>query len=107
MFKLGYLMSLIGALGCLMVIDRRWRLVFWKDARRAWRTISLGWLGFVCWDALGIAGDIFYRGESPYLTGVVLGPEFPLEEAFFLLLLVYLPLLLWEGLKRRKGADHV
>ena len=30
-----YLLLLVALLGCMLLVDRRWRLVFWRDPRRA------------------------------------------------------------------------
>jgi len=32
---------------------------------------------------------VFFRGSGPWMTGVLLGPELPLEEVFFLMVLTY------------------
>ena len=52
---------------------------------------------FLLWDALGIVTGTFFRGESPYMTGVDLAPEMPLEEPVFLFFLTYLTLNLTTG----------
>jgi lycopene cyclase domain-containing protein len=44
---------------------------------------------FLAWDVVGIATGVFFRGSGPWMTGVLLGPELPLEELFFLMLLSY------------------
>ncbi|WJZ01967.1 lycopene cyclase domain-containing protein [Corynebacterium freiburgense] len=63
---------------------------FFQDFRRAC-CISLIMVGaFLVWDALGIATGSFYRGNSPYMTGIELAPELPLEEPIFLFFLTYL-----------------
>jgi lycopene cyclase domain-containing protein len=97
-----YLVSLIGALTCLGLIDYRWRLVFFKNPKAAAKVLAFGILFFVAWDASGIALGIFYSGHSRFMTNVYLGLNFPLEELFFLGLLCYLPMLAYEGLERRK-----
>jgi len=43
----------------------------------------------VVWDVVGIATGVFFRGSGPWMTGVLLGPELPLEEVFFLMVLTY------------------
>ncbi|HHU67060.1 lycopene cyclase domain-containing protein [Corynebacterium sp.] len=92
-----YLGVLLLTLGCMVLCDWRWRLAFFLDARRA-LVLSVGVVGaFLLWDALGIVTGTFFRGESPYMTGVDLAPEMPLEEPVFLFFLTYLTLNLATG----------
>ncbi|WP_298459261.1 lycopene cyclase domain-containing protein [uncultured Cellulomonas sp.] len=102
-----YLGALLVALGGLAALDRRYRLAFWVDARRAGLCVGVGVVVFLAWDLAGLALGIFARGESPHMTGVLLAPELPLEEAFFLALLSYNALLAWRAFDRaaqRRGA---
>ena len=92
-----YLACLLVALGAMVLLDARFRLVFWRDARRATIVLALGLVFFLAWDAAGIALGVFARGGSRFMTGIVLAPEFPLEEVFFLLFLCYLTLVLLFG----------
>jgi len=85
-----YLAALLVSLGCMALLDWRYRLFFWRDARRAGIVLAVGILFFLAWDLAGIGLDIFYRGETEIMTGVLLAPELPLEEVFFLALLCYL-----------------
>jgi lycopene cyclase domain-containing protein len=107
-----YLIALLVSLCGVGLLDRRFRLAFWYDARRSAWTVGLGVVGFLLWDLAGLALGIFARGDSPHMTGVLLAPELPLEEAFFLTLLCYVGLLLWRWFDvrtaRRAGArrDH-
>ena len=95
-----YLVALLVSLAGLAVLDRRFRLAFWADARRAVLAVGIGVLGFLLWDLAGLGLGIFARGGSPHMTGILLAPELPLEEAFFLALLCYTALLTWRGLER-------
>lgn len=95
-----YLSALLLALGGLATLDRRHRLAFWSDARRAAVCVGVGVVFFLLWDVAGLALGIFARGESPHMTGVLLAPELPLEEVFFLALLSYNALLAWRGFER-------
>ena len=85
-----YLAALLVSLTGMVVLDRKYRLFFARDARRATVVLVAGILFFLLWDLAGIGLGIFFRGGSPLLTGVVLAPELPLEEVFFLALLCYL-----------------
>lgn len=92
-----YLLVLLASIGCMVLLDRRFSLFFWRDARRATLVLLAGVLFFVLWDLLGIGLGIFYRGETSFMTGLVLAPELPLEELFFLAFLSYLTMVLLTG----------
>jgi lycopene cyclase domain-containing protein len=96
LYLLGLSISLLG----MVVLDRRFRLVFWRDARRAAVVFVVGIVFFLIWDLAGIATGVFFRGEGPLLTGVQLAPELPLEEVFFLALLCYSAMNLFGGAGR-------
>lgn len=95
-----YLATLLAVSGCMMLIDRRYGLFFWQDARRATRVLALGLGFFLAWDLLGIRLGIFFRGDSAIMSGVLLAPELPLEEPVFLLFLCYLTMVLVTGIQR-------
>ena len=82
MIGFAYLGALAIALTGMVLLDRRFRLFFWRD----WR---LGVVFFLIWDVAGIALGIFFRGQTDFMTGMLVGPELPLEEVFFLTLLSY------------------
>jgi lycopene cyclase domain-containing protein len=95
-----YLAALVVLIGCMVLIDRRFGLVFWRDARRAAIVLTCGLLFFLVWDFFGIRLGIFFRGETSIMTGVLLAPELPLEEPFFLAFLCYLTMVLITGIDR-------
>lgn len=96
---LAYLVCLLLALGALVLLDRRFRLVFWRGAaaRRAGLVLAAGSVFFLAWDVLGIALGVFARGRSPFMTGIELAPQLPLEEPVFLVFLCYLTLVTLFG----------
>ena len=102
-----YLLCLLGSLGAMVLLDRRFGLFFWSDARRAALVLVIGVVFFLIWDLFGIGLGIFFRGETALMTGLLLAPELPLEELFFLAFLCYLTMVLVTGteriLARRKG----
>ncbi len=100
MHQLLYGLSLIASITSLGVVDYRFRLAFFGQRLRTMRTVGLGVICFVAWDSIGIALGIFYTGSSQLITGIFLGPEFPIEEALFLILLVYTTLIIWRSLER-------
>ncbi|WP_217181925.1 lycopene cyclase domain-containing protein [Streptomyces sp. AC495_CC817] len=99
-----YLASLLAALTGMLLLDRRFGLFFWRDARSASIVTVVGLLFFLSWDAAGIAGGIFLRGDAAIATGIVLAPELPLEEPVFLLFLVVCTMVVYTGSARIIGA---
>ncbi len=98
-----YLLGLLVALTGMVMLDRRFRLFFWRDARRAGIVLAVGVLFFLGWDAAGIGLGIFFRGETPFMTGIVVARELPLEEVFFLTLLCYLTMNLFAAVSGMLG----
>jgi lycopene cyclase domain-containing protein len=88
--------SIIGLVG----LDRRHKLVFFRDWVAGSVSIAVGVAFFLIWDLFGIANGIFFRGETVGLTGLLLAPELPLEEVLFLTLLCYSTLEVFLGLGR-------
>ncbi|MGR0320489.1 lycopene cyclase domain-containing protein [Agromyces sp. ZXT2-3] len=95
-----YLAALVVVIGCMALIDARWRLVFWRAPLAAGATIAIGLVFFLLWDAAGIVSGVFFRGTSAIVTGIELAPELPLEEPVFLAFLCYLTLVLVLGAER-------
>ncbi|NQX11608.1 lycopene cyclase domain-containing protein [Microbacteriaceae bacterium VKM Ac-2855] len=96
-----YLAALLFSLFGMVVLDRRFALFFWADARRASIVLVVGIVFFLVWDAFGIGLGIFFRGETAFMTGILLAPELPLEELFFLTLLCYVTMNVHGALVRR------
>lgn len=96
-----YLIALLFSISGLAVLDWRYRVALFDQPRRALATIGIGVAFFLLWDLAGVTLGIFFRGDAPYMTGVLVGPEIPLEEVFFLILLCYQTLLLWVACHRR------
>jgi lycopene cyclase domain-containing protein len=104
-----YLATLIVAIGCMVLIDHRFRLFFWRDASRATIVLAASLVFFLAWDFFGIGLGIFFRGETAIMTGVLLAPELPLEEPFFLTFLCYLTMVLITGVElvlSRQREEH-
>ena len=85
-----YLLALLVSLTGMVVLDRRFRLFFWREPRVAAVVLITGVLFFLAWDLAGISAGIFYRGETSFMTGLQVAPELPVEEIFFLTFLCYL-----------------
>ena len=103
-----YLLALLVSLTGMLVLDRRFRLFFWRDARRAAIVLVAGLVFFLVWDLAGVGGGIFFRGETAFMTGLQVAPELPIEEVFFLTFLCYLFMNALQGarvlLERRRAA---
>ena len=94
--RAAYLASLLLSGGGLTLVDRRWRLVFWHDARRAGLVVGTGVAVLLAADLVGIALGLFFRA-----------PELPVEEPVFLAFLCSLPMVLVRGSERvlaRRGT---
>ena len=104
MSHFAYLAALIVSIAGLAVLDRRFRIAVFDQPRRSLLTVGIAVAVFLAWDAAGVGLGIFFIGGAPYLTGVLLAPEVPLEELFFLILLAYQTLLLWRWLDGRGQA---
>jgi len=97
-----YLAALLVSIAGLGFLDWRYRVAVCDQPRRALITIGVAVAIFLAWDIAGVGLGIFFRGDAEYMTGVLLAPEVPLEELFFLILLNYQTLLLWRALERRR-----
>ncbi|MWB98237.1 lycopene cyclase domain-containing protein [Agromyces seonyuensis] len=95
-----YLACLLVVIACFALIDVRFRLVVPPHPVAAIATIAIGTVFFVLWDVAGILAGVFGIGDSAYLSGIRLAPEFPLEEIGFLVGLCYLCLLAVAGAER-------
>lgn len=96
-----YLGALLVSLSGMVVLDLRFRLFFAVAPVRAAIVLLAGTAFFLAWDVAGIGAGIFFRGNPGLLTGVLVGPELPLEEVFFLLLLCYLTMNVYSWLSSR------
>jgi lycopene cyclase domain-containing protein len=102
-----YLTGLLIALAGMVVLDLRFRLFFSVAPARAALVLLIGIAFFVAWDLAGIHLGIFFRGNPGLLTGVLLAPELPLEELFFLALLCYVVMNSYGFLRRPISAKRV
>lgn len=103
--SLVYLCALLVSITGMVVLDRRFRLFFWSDARRAAIVLAAGVVLFLVWDLFGIGLGIFFRGQTPFMTGLLVAPELPVEEILFLVLLCYLTMNVFGALTRSGTAS--
>ena len=94
-----YLAAIIISFACMLLIDHRFKLAFYFNRARTSITLLIATVVFVIWDVCGISFGIFKTGASTLTTGIELGPEFPLEEIFFLVFLCYFTLILYRLLE--------
>jgi len=87
-----YLGALLFSLTGMVLLDRRFRLSFWRRPVVSAASMATAVVFLLIWDLAGVANGIFFRGESSWMTGVQVAPEVPLEELFFLTLLSYVTL---------------
>lgn len=95
-----YLGALLLSMSCILVIDWRFSIFVFRDPLRAALVLAAGLAFFLVWDLAGIRLGIFLHGPAPYMTGIMLAPELPLEELFFLLFLCHLSMVLTLGAQR-------
>jgi len=95
-----YLAGLIFSIIGLGLFDWRFKLGFSTNKKAALLATLLPLAFFLLWDGAGIALGIFFRGETSHLTGLLIAPELPLEELFFLFLLNYTTLTIFIAIKR-------
>ena len=103
-----YGLALLATLGCLVLCDYRWRLAAFVATGRTVAVVVTGVVLFLAWDLGGIALGVFFRGDGPWMTGLQVAPELPVEEVLFLTMLCYLSLLLYQGGSRllERRAQH-
>lgn len=93
-----YLVALLTSLVGIGLLDHRHKLAFFGGAPgRSAVIMTVTVIFFLVWDVVGIATGVFFRGAGPWMTGILLGPELPLEELFFLMVLCYSTLVSYLG----------
>ena len=107
-----YLAGLLISIAGIAVLDARYRLFFWRAPLRAAAVMLIGLVFFMVWDVVGVHLGIFFIGTNELLTGVLLAPDVPLEELFFLVLLCWTTMDLFGAvrpvlarLSARRSAD--
>lgn len=96
-----YLLALVVSIIGLGIIDYRYKLALFHDMGRALKVLGLSLTVFISWDVLGIMFKIFFIGANPYLLGLRIG-QFPFEEMFFLILLIYCSLVLYRFIAKKE-----
>lgn len=96
-----YLAALVLTLACMVAMDWRWKLFFFAAPVRAAAIVVVGLIFFLAWDLVGISQGVFFRGAGPLLIGLEVAPELPIEEIFFLVVLCYFTMNVWQLVARR------
>lgn len=96
-----YLFALLLSILGLVGIDKRHSLALFRYPLPTLVSISVAVIIFLMWDVIGISLGIFFRGSTIFLSGLLLGPELPVEELFFLILLSYNTLLAYQFFAKR------
>lgn len=105
--SVAYLGALLVSLAGLAVLDWRYRVALFDQPRRTLLTVGIGVAFFLVWDLIGVELGIFFIGDAPYQTGLIVAPEVPVEELLFLTLLNYQTLLLWLAFARLRARRSV
>ncbi len=98
--EFAYLGGILVGIAGMAIIDWRYKLAFWHSPRRTSATLLTALAIFILWDFFGISLGIFKHGGSPYSLPVTLFPEFPIEEIFFLFLICYTTLVIFNGVTK-------
>lgn len=101
-----YASALAVSAACLVLVDVRFRLVLRRRPVAATVALVIGVAFFGVWDAVGIGLGVFRHLDSRWATGILLGPQFPLEELLFLGFLSYLTIILLSGWQRWRAAEQ-
>lgn len=91
-----YLIALVFSIFGVGLLDWTHKVALFVDARATLIAVSISVVVFLVWDVVGILNGIFFRGDAPHLSGLLLAPELPLEELFFLILLSYNTLVVYR-----------
>lgn len=95
-----YLFLLLAGIGCMVLIDYRFKLFFWHDPAIASLITALATSLFLVWDVFGIAEGVFLQGNATIASGIALAPDLPLEEPVFLIFLVLCTMVVFTGTMR-------
>lgn len=99
--QLAYLGFILFSFFGMGVLDRKYKLAFFNDARKTILIVLIGVLIFLIWDLFGVGLGIFFYGGSEITTGLMVLPEVPIEEIFFLSFLCYFSLVSYRLLEEK------
>ncbi|MDO5617688.1 lycopene cyclase domain-containing protein [Kocuria sp.] len=112
LLNFAHLGFLLFSMAGMVIVDAREKLFFFRSPWRAAVVTVTGVAFFLLWDIAGIVHGIFLHGSSELDSGILLGPEMPLEEVVFLTFLCYLTMnlvvlveRLFAYLARQRGGN--
>lgn len=97
----GYLIALIVSILGTGLIDKKHGLALFISPVSTVLAIFAGVAVFLGWDLIGIELGIFFIGPAEHVSGILLAPELPIEELFFLILLSYSTLVVYRLVEKR------
>ncbi len=101
LFGFTYLAALIFSIIGTSLIDKRHGLALFVSPVATVVAVFVGVAVFLAWDLIGIELGIFFIGPAEHVSGILLAPELPLEEFFFLILLSYSTLVVYRLAEKR------
>ncbi|MCZ4539389.1 lycopene cyclase domain-containing protein [Dietzia maris] len=111
MIGLAYLAVQVISFAGILVIDHRWKLAAFRAPAATALAVTAAVALLLTWDVLGVRSGVFFRGQTDFMTGLLVAPEIPLEEVVFLAFLSHLALVCATGvvtavehISRRRGA---
>lgn len=97
----GYLAALIFSIIGTSLIDKRQGLALFISPVATIISVFIGVAVFLAWDLVGIELGIFFIGPAEHVSGILIAPELPIEELFFLILLSYSTLIVYRLAERK------
>lgn len=97
MIGVAYLVVQIVSFAGIAVIDHRGRLAAFRAPAATGLAVTAAVALFLTWDVLGVRSGVFFRGQTDFMTGLLIAPEIPVEEVVFLAFLSYLALVCATG----------
>lgn len=111
MIGLAYLAVQVISFAGILVIDHRWKLAAFRAPAATALAMTAAVALLLTWDVLGVRSGVFFRGQTDFMTGLLVAPEIPLEEVVFLAFLSHLALVCATGVvtaiervSKRRGA---
>ena len=111
MIGLAYLAVQVISFAGILVIDHRWKLAAFRAPAATALSVTAAVALLLTWDVLGVRSGVFFRGQTDFMTGLLVAPEIPLEEVVFLAFLSHLALVCATGVvtavehvSKRRGA---
>ncbi|EYT65354.1 lycopene cyclase [Dietzia sp. UCD-THP] len=104
MIGLAYLLVQVVSFTGILVIDHRWKLAAFRAPAAAALAVTASVALLLTWDVLGVRSGVFFRGQTDFMTGLLVAPEIPVEEVVFLAFLSHLALVCAAGVSR--AVEH-